>query len=167
MEILAYFFVKRWKIFHSTGIEIAEDNSITTGPWHKRFKWSRAVPSIFRAFCIHPFWLPIPLLWICLSAKHGEPICHLSAVLIWLHYLPYAVQMINNTKLELPFLTARQLLQSRRRLRNSIRRGKEVAESSDLLEQIDGELQSRRDLRFQNAFKKTPALYRGLKDENL
>ena len=73
--------------------------------------------------------------------------------------------MINN-KLELPFLTARQLLQSRRRLENSIRRGRKVAESSDLLEQIDGELQSRRDLRFQNAFKRTPALYRGVKDED-
>ena len=75
--------------------------------------------------------------------------------------------MINKTKLELPFLTARQLLQSRRRLRNSIRRGKEVAESSDLLEQIDGELQSRRELRFQNAFNRTPALYRGVKDEDV
>ncbi len=75
--------------------------------------------------------------------------------------------MVNHSKLKLPFLTARQLLQSRRRLRNSIRRGKEVAESSDLLKQIDDELQSRRDLRFQNASKKTPSLYRGLKDENL
>ena len=79
----------------------------------------------------------------------------------------FVYEMVNHSKLKLPFLTARQLLESRRRLRNSIRRGKEVAESSDLLEQIDGELQSRRDLRFQNAFKKTPALYRGLKDENL
>ena len=75
--------------------------------------------------------------------------------------------MINNTKLELPFLTARQLLQSRQRLQNSIRRGRNVAESSDLLEQIDGELQSRRDLRFQNASKKTPTLYRGLKDRDV
>ena len=75
--------------------------------------------------------------------------------------------MINNNKLELPFLTARQLLQSRRRLKNSIRRGRKVAESSDLLEQIDGELQSRRDLRFQNTFKRTPALYRGVKDEDV
>ena len=75
--------------------------------------------------------------------------------------------MVNHSKLKLPFLTARQLLQSRRRLRNSIRRGKEVAESSDLLKQIDDELQSRRDQRFQNASKKTPSLYRGLKDENL
>ena len=75
--------------------------------------------------------------------------------------------MMYHFKLKLPFLTARQLLQSRRRLRNSIRRGKEVAESSDLLKQIDDELQSRRDLRFQNASKKTPSLYRGLKDENL
>ena len=79
----------------------------------------------------------------------------------------FVYEMVNHSKLKLPFLTARQLLQSRRRLRNSIRRGKEVAESSDLLRQIDDELQSRRDLRFQNAFKKTPALYRGLKDENL
>ena len=79
----------------------------------------------------------------------------------------FVYEMVNHSKLKLPFLTARQLLQSRRRLRNSIRRGKEVAESSDLLEQIDGELQSRRDLRFQNASKKTPSLYRGLKDENL
>ena len=75
--------------------------------------------------------------------------------------------MINNNKLELPFLTARQLLRSRSRLKNSIRKGRKVAESSDLLEQIDGELQSRRDLRFQNAFKKTPALYRGKKDEDV
>ena len=69
-------------------------------------------------------------------------------------------QMINNTKLELPFLTARQLLQSRRRLKNTIRRGRKVAKGSDLLEQIDGELQSRGDLRFQNASKKNPPLYR-------
>ncbi len=75
--------------------------------------------------------------------------------------------MINNTKLELLVLTARQLLQSRQRLQNSIRRGRKVAESSDLLEQIDGELQSRRELRFQNAFKRTPALYRGVKDEDV
>ena len=79
----------------------------------------------------------------------------------------FVYEMVNHSKLKLPFLTARQLLQSRRRLRNSIRRGKEVAESSDLLEQIDGELQSRRDLRFQNAFKRTPALYRGVKDEDV
>ena len=79
----------------------------------------------------------------------------------------FVSEMVNHSKLKLPFLTARQLLQSRRRLRNSIRRGKEVAESSDLLKQIDDELQSRRDLRFQNASKKTPSLYRGLKDENL
>ena len=79
----------------------------------------------------------------------------------------FVYDMVNHSKLKLPFLTARQLLQSRRRLRNSIRRGKEVAESSDLLKQIDDELQSRRDLRFQNASKKTPSLYRGLKDENL
>ena len=79
----------------------------------------------------------------------------------------FVYEMVNHSKLKLPFLTARQLLQSRRRLRNSIRRGKEVAESSDLLKQIDDELQSRRDLRFQNASKKTPSLYRGLKDENL
>ena len=75
--------------------------------------------------------------------------------------------MINNNKLELPFLTARQLLQSRRRLKNSICRGRKVAESSDLLEQVDSELQTRRDLRFQNAFERTPAVYRGVKDEDI
>ena len=90
----------------------------------------------------------------------------MSSILIWLHYLRYAGQMINNTKLELPFLTARQLLQSRRRLKNTIRRGRKVAESSHLLEQIDDELQSRRDLRFQNASNKTPPIYLGLKDED-
>ena len=75
--------------------------------------------------------------------------------------------MINNNKLELPFLTARQLLHSRRRLKNSIHRGRKVAESRDLLEQINGELQSRRDLKFQNAFERTPALYRAIKDEDV
>ena len=74
--------------------------------------------------------------------------------------------MMYYSKLKLPFLTARQLLQSRRRLLNSITRGRKVAESSDLLEQVDGELKSRRDLRFQNASKKTTPLYRGLEDED-
>lgn len=74
--------------------------------------------------------------------------------------------MIYKNNLELAFETGRQLLQSRRRLQNSIRRGRKVAESSDLLEQIDGELQSRRDVRFENATRKTPALYPGLKDKD-
>ncbi len=79
----------------------------------------------------------------------------------------FVYEMMYHSKLKLPFLKARQLLQSRRRFRNSIRRGKEVAESSDLLKQIDDELQSRRDLRLQNASKKTTSLYQGLKDQNL
>ena len=78
--------------------------------------------------------------------------------------------MIYHSKLKLPFLTARQLLQSRRRFRNSIRRGKEVAESCDLLEQINDELQSRRDLSFQNPARRISPPYKSrpeFKGENM
>ena len=69
--------------------------------------------------------------------------------------------------LNLPHLTRRELLSHRAKLERAIARGRNIEASAALLTRIEAELEARRTLRFENAAKDVPPLYRGMRDEDV
>ena len=71
------------------------------------------------------------------------------------------------SRLDLPHLTLRELLSHRAKLERAIARGRNTEASTALLARIETELEARRNLRFENAAKDVPPLYRGMRDEDV
>ena len=71
------------------------------------------------------------------------------------------------SRLDLPHLTRRELLSHRAKLERTIARGRSTEASTALLARIEAELEARRTLRFENAAKDVPPLYRGMRDEDV
>ena len=69
--------------------------------------------------------------------------------------------------LNLPHLTRRELLSHRAKLERAVARGRNIEASTALLARIEAELKARRTLRFENAAKDVPPLYRGMRDEDV
>ena len=68
---------------------------------------------------------------------------------------------------DLPHLTRRELLSHRAKLERAIARRRTTEAGTALLARIEAELDARRDLRFENAAKNVPPLYRGMRDEDV
>ena len=71
------------------------------------------------------------------------------------------------SRLDLPHLTRRELLSHRAKLECAIARGRSTEAGTALLARIEAELEARRTLRFENAAKDVPPLYRGMRDEDV
>ena len=71
------------------------------------------------------------------------------------------------SRLDLPHLTRRELLSHRAKLERAIARGRSTEAGTALLARIEAELEARRTLRFENAAKDVPPLYRGMRDEDV
>ena len=71
------------------------------------------------------------------------------------------------SRLDLPHLTRRELLSHRAKLERTIARGRSTEAGTALLARIEAELETRRTLRFENAAKDVPLLYRGVRDEDV
>ena len=71
------------------------------------------------------------------------------------------------SQLDLPHLTRRELLRHRAKLERAIARGRNTEAGTALLARIEAELETRRTLRFENAAKDAPPLYRGMRDEDV
>ena len=71
------------------------------------------------------------------------------------------------SRLDLPHLTRRELLSHRAKLERAIARGRSPEAGTALLARIEAELEARRTLRFENAAKDVPPLYRGMRDEDV
>jgi len=71
------------------------------------------------------------------------------------------------SRLDLPHLTRRELLSHRAKLERTIARGRSTEAGTALLARIEAELEARRTLRFENAAKDVPPLYRGMRDEDV
>ena len=71
------------------------------------------------------------------------------------------------SRLDLPHLTRRELLSHRAKLKRAIARGCTTEAGTALLARIEAELEARRTLRFENAAKDVPPLYRGMRDEDV
>ena len=71
------------------------------------------------------------------------------------------------SRLDLPHLTRRELLSHRAKLERAIARGRTTEAGTALLAWIEAELDARRTLRFENAAKDVPPLYRGMRDEDV
>ena len=71
------------------------------------------------------------------------------------------------SQLDLPHLTRRELLSHRAKLERAIARGRNIEAGTALLARIEAELEARRTLRFENAAKDVPPLYRGMRDEDV
>jgi hypothetical protein len=68
---------------------------------------------------------------------------------------------------DLPHLTRRELLSHRAKLERAVARGRITEAGTALLARIEGELETRRTLRFENAAKDVPPLFRGMRDEDV
>ena len=71
------------------------------------------------------------------------------------------------SRLNLPHLTRRELLSHRAKLERAIARERNTEAGTALLARIEAELEARRTLRFENAAKDVPPLYRGIRDEDV
>ena len=71
------------------------------------------------------------------------------------------------SRLDLPHLTRRELLSHHAKLERAIARGRSTEAGTALLARIEAELEARRTLRFENAAKDVPPLYRGMRDEDV
>ena len=71
------------------------------------------------------------------------------------------------SRLDLPHLTRRELLSHRAKLERAVTRGRITEAGTALLARIEAELETRRTLRFKNAAKDVPPLYRGVRDEDV
>ena len=71
------------------------------------------------------------------------------------------------SRLDLPHLTRRELLSHRAKLERAVARGRITEAGTALLARIEVELETRRTLRFENAAKDVPPLYRGMRDEDV
>ena len=71
------------------------------------------------------------------------------------------------SQLDLPHLTRRELMSHRTKLERAIARGRNTEAGTALLARIEAELEARRTLRFENAAKDVPPLYRGMRDEDV
>ena len=71
------------------------------------------------------------------------------------------------SRLDMPHLTRRELLTHRAKLERTIARGRTTEAGTALLARIEAELEARRTLRFENAAKDVPPLYRGMRDEDV
>ena len=71
------------------------------------------------------------------------------------------------SRLDMPHLTRRELLTHRAKLERAIARGRTTEAGTALLARIEAELEARRTLRFENAAKDVPPLYRGMRDEDV
>ena len=71
------------------------------------------------------------------------------------------------SRLDLPHLTRRELLSQRAKLERAIARRRTTEAGTALLARIEAELEARRALRFENAAKDVPPLYRGMRDEDV
>ena len=71
------------------------------------------------------------------------------------------------SRLELPHLTRRELLSHRAKLERAITSGRNTKAGTALLARIEAELEARRALRFENAAKNVPPLYRSMRDEDV
>ena len=71
------------------------------------------------------------------------------------------------SRLDLPHLTRRELLSHRANLERAIARRRTTEAGTALLARIEAELEARRTLRFENAAKDVPPLYRGMRDEDV
>ena len=71
------------------------------------------------------------------------------------------------SRLNLPHLTRRELLSHRAKLERAIARERNIEAGTALLARIEAELEARRTLRFKNAAKDVPPLYRGMRDEDV
>ena len=71
------------------------------------------------------------------------------------------------SRLDLPHLTRRELLSHRAKLERAIARGRNTEAGTALLARIEVELEARRTMRFENAAKDVPPLYRGMGDEDV
>ena len=71
------------------------------------------------------------------------------------------------SQLDLPHLTRRELLSHRTKLERAIARGRNTEAGTALLARIEAELETRRTLRFENAAKDAPPLYRGMRDKDV
>ena len=71
------------------------------------------------------------------------------------------------SRLDLPHLTRRELLSHRAKLERTIARGRSTEAGTALLARIEAELEARRTMRFENAAKDVPPLYRGMRDEDV
>ena len=71
------------------------------------------------------------------------------------------------SRLDLPHLTRRELLSHRAKLERAVARGRITEAGIALLARIEAELETRRTLRFENAAKDVPPLYRGMRDEDV
>ena len=63
--------------------------------------------------------------------------------------------------------TSRLHVAARAKLERAIARGRTTAAGTALLARIEAELEARRTLRFENAAKNVPPLYRGMRDEDV
>ena len=71
------------------------------------------------------------------------------------------------SQLDMLHLTRRELLTHRAKLERAIARGRNTEAVTALLARIEAELEARRTLRFENAAKGVPPLYRGMRDEDV
>ena len=71
------------------------------------------------------------------------------------------------SRLDLPHLTRRELLSHRAKLERTIARGRSTEAGTALLARIEAELEARRTMRFENAAKDVPPVYRGMRDEDV
>ena len=71
------------------------------------------------------------------------------------------------SRLDLPHLTRRELLSHRAKLERAIARGRSTEAGTALLARIEAELEARLTIRFKNAAKDAPPLYRGMGDEDV
>ena len=71
------------------------------------------------------------------------------------------------SQLDLPHLTRRELLSHRAKLERAIARGRNTEAGTTLLARIEAELEARRTMRFENAAKDVPPVYRGMRDEDV
>ena len=71
------------------------------------------------------------------------------------------------SRLDLPHLTRRELLSHRAKLERAMARGQTTEPGTALLARIEAELEARRNLRFKNAAKDVPPLYRSMRDEDV
>ena len=71
------------------------------------------------------------------------------------------------SRLDLLHLTRRELLSHRAKLERAIARRRTTEAGTALLARIEAELEARRTLRFENAAKNVPPLYRGMRDKDV
>ena len=71
------------------------------------------------------------------------------------------------SRVNLPHLTRRELLSHRAKLERAIARERNTEAGTALLARIEAELEARSTLRFENAAKDVPPLYRGMRDEDV